>query len=72
MGGMIRGGKGNATARGFQTPILPFATVLRIHSFAARTFGAKPRPLVISNTHKAIVRRSAEGGCLTSPECGLC
>jgi hypothetical protein len=56
----------DAVARGFQTPILPFATVPRIHSFAARTFGAKPWPLVISNTLKAIVRRSAEGGCLTS------
>jgi hypothetical protein len=56
-----------AIERGFETPVLPFATVLRIHSFAARTFGAKPRPLVISNTQKASARRSANGGCLTSP-----
>jgi hypothetical protein len=40
--------------------------VPRIRSFAARTFGAKPGPLVISDTHKASVRRSANGGCLTS------
>jgi hypothetical protein len=39
---------------------------LRIHSFAARSFGAKPRPLVISNTQKASARRSANGGCLAS------
>jgi hypothetical protein len=43
-----------------------FVTVPHIHSFAARTFGAKPRPLVISNTQKASARRSAKGGCLTS------
>jgi hypothetical protein len=34
----------------------------RMHSFAARSFGAKPRPLVISNTQKASAGRSAEGG----------
>ncbi len=39
----------------------------RIHSFAARKFGAKPRPLVISTTQKASARGSANGGCLTSP-----
>ncbi len=44
----------------------PFVTVLRIHSFAARSFGAKPRLLVISNTQKASARHSANGGCLTS------
>ncbi len=31
------------------------------------TFGAKPRPVVISNTQKASARRSAKGGRLTSP-----
>jgi hypothetical protein len=49
----------------------PFVTVLRIHSFAARSFGAKQRPLVKSNTQKAGARRPAKGGCLKSPQsCG--
>jgi hypothetical protein len=61
------------SSRGFQTPILwdsripdihAFVTVPHIHSFAARTFGAKPLPLVISNTQKEGARRSAKGGCL--------
>ncbi len=44
----------------------PLSPGPRIHSFAARSFGAKPRPLVKSNTQKASARRSANGGCLTS------
>jgi hypothetical protein len=44
----------------------PFVMVPRIQSFAARTFGAKLRPPVISKTHKASVQRSSERGCLTS------
>jgi hypothetical protein len=42
-----------------------FVMVPSIHSSAARTFGAKARPLVISDTQKEGARRSAKGGCLT-------
>ena len=48
-----------------QTPIL-LSRFPAFHSFAARTLGAQSRPLVISSTHKASVRRFADGGWLTS------